>query len=293
MTSFVKLPAVRKSKKGNLPNLIIIGAQKCGTTSMHYYLSYHPQITMSREKELNFFIQERNWHKGIEWYKSNFNSEAKVRGETSPNYTNFPSWSGVPERMHSVVPETRLIYIVRDPIDRIIAHYIHYYAEGLEHRKLSDALKDFNNNIYVCRSKYYMQLEQYLNYFSKSNILITTLEDLYSHRLQTLQEVFRFLDVDDSFYNRKFFKIKHKSNYKRRKNLIGLAISQIPGINIVERLPFDIREKVKTLIYFPFSHKIELPVLENNLRQELIDYLRDDINCLREFTCYNFESWCV
>ena len=83
-----------------------------------------------------------------------------------------------------------------------------------------------------------MQLEQYLNYFSKSNILITTLEDLYSHRLQTLQEVFRFLDVDDSFYNRKFFKIKHKSNYKRRKNLIGLAISQIPGINIVERLPF-------------------------------------------------------
>ena len=152
---------------------------------------------------------------------------------------------------------------------------------------------DFNNNIYVCRSKYYMQLEQYLNYFSKSNILITTLEDLYSHRLQTLQEVFRFLDVDDSFYNRKFFKIKHKSNYKRRKNLIGLAISQIPGINIVERLPFDIREKVKTLIYFPFSHKIERPVLENNLRQELIDYLRDDINCLREFTCYNFESWCV
>jgi hypothetical protein len=161
-----------------LPNLIIIGAQKCATTSLHYYLSIHPQICMSREKELNFFIFERNWHKEIKWYKSNFVKKAKISGESSPGYTSYPFFDGVPERMYSVVPKAKLIYIVRDPIDRIISHYIHQYSAGLENRKLSDALKGFDNNRYVCRSKYYTQLEQYLKYFERSRILIITQEDL-------------------------------------------------------------------------------------------------------------------
>jgi hypothetical protein len=67
-----------------LPNLIIIGAPKCGTTSLHHYLSLHPQISMSREKELNFFIAERNWSKGIAWYAAQFAADNKVRGEASP-----------------------------------------------------------------------------------------------------------------------------------------------------------------------------------------------------------------
>ena len=65
---------------------------------------------MSREKELNFFVDELNWNKGIEWYKSNFIGEAKIHGESSPNYTNYPFFAGVPERMYSVVPKAKLIY---------------------------------------------------------------------------------------------------------------------------------------------------------------------------------------
>ncbi len=95
-----------------LPNLIIIGAQKCATTSLHYYLSLHPHIFMSREKELNFFIFERNSHKGIEWYKSNFVIKANISGESSPDCTNYPFFDGVPERMYSVVPKAKLIYII-------------------------------------------------------------------------------------------------------------------------------------------------------------------------------------
>lgn len=119
-------------KDDMLPNLIVIGAHKCATTSLHYYLGLHPQISMSREKELNFFIKERNWYKGIEWYKSNFTTKAMIYGESSPNYTNYPFFMGVPERMCSVVPEAKLIYIVRDPIDRVISHYVHNYANSHE-----------------------------------------------------------------------------------------------------------------------------------------------------------------
>ncbi len=73
-----------------LPNLIVIGAQKCGTTSLHDYLGRHPEIRMSAEKELNFFQLERNWHRGVHWYEKQFPGGTAIRGETSPGYTYFP-----------------------------------------------------------------------------------------------------------------------------------------------------------------------------------------------------------
>src|SRR6059058_6332030 len=76
--------------RGALPNLIVIGAQKCGTSGLHYYLSLHPEVSMSRPKELNFFIVERNWPRGTEWYAAHFEPRAIVRGESSPNYTAYP-----------------------------------------------------------------------------------------------------------------------------------------------------------------------------------------------------------
>ena len=82
-----------------LPNLVVIGAQKCGTSGLHYQLSLHPEIWMSRPKELNFFIEERNWSRGQDWYRHCFDARAKVRGESSPNYTAYPQHLGVPERM--------------------------------------------------------------------------------------------------------------------------------------------------------------------------------------------------
>lgn len=276
-----------------LPNLIIIGAQKCGTTSLHYYLSLHPQIRMSREKELNFFIKERNWHKGIEWYKSNFTTKAKIYGESSPNYTNYPFFMGVPERMCSVVPEAKLIYIVRDPIDRITSHYVYNYANSHENRTIAEALAYFDNNPYVYRSKYCMHLEQYLKYFENTRILIITQEDLYTQRRKTLQEIFRFLDIDDSFYIQKFSNIRFNSSDLRRKNRIGLLLTRMPGMKIIERDPPGVRWHIERFLYFPFSQKIEKPTLDENLKQELIDYLRDDINRLRQFTDYNFENLCV
>ena len=248
---------------------------------------------MSREKELNFFVHENNWNKGIEWYKSNFTGEAEIHGESSPRYTSYPFFGGIPERMYSIVPGAKLIYILRDPIERIISHYIQTYANGRENRTITEALTNLDNNIYVCYSKYYMQLSQYLKYFPKANILIITMEYLSSHRQQTLQQVFRFLDVDDSFYSHKFSKIKHKSIYNRRKNRFGVLLSRTPIMNIVKRLPFAIRGPTKVLLYYPFSRKTERPMLDDNLRAALIDYLKDDINRLREYTGRDFDDWCV
>ncbi|MCG8468872.1 MAG: hypothetical protein MJB57_11825 [Gemmatimonadetes bacterium] len=122
----------REPAASRLPNLVVVGAQKCGTSALHYYLDLHPAIAMSRPKELNYFIEDRNWSRGPEWYVKRFDGRAPVRGETSPNYTAHPTFDGVPERMAASIPDARLIYIVRDPIERIRAHWIHNYARRRE-----------------------------------------------------------------------------------------------------------------------------------------------------------------
>jgi hypothetical protein len=289
----VQMPSIRKPSNGTLPNLIIIGAQKCGTSSLHYYLNLHPQISMSREKELDFFIQEFNWHRGVEWYKSRFTGTASIHGEASPNYTNYPYFRGVPAKTHATVPEAKLIYIVRDPIERIISHYIHRSASGSEHRELSEALAETESTSYLWRSKYYTQLAQYLDYFPQSSILILTQEDLQNNRRETLQEVFRFLCVDDTFYSPRFSRIRHSSVQKRRKTPLGLFLAQTPVVRAVERLPFKVPGKARVFRYFPFSRRIARPTLNDNLREALVEQLAEDINRLRAYTGRSLEQWSV
>src|SRR5688572_24468381 len=110
-----------------LPNFFIIGAMKAGTTSLWQYLRRHPEIFMSKLKEPGYFTEELRWDQGIEWYRSLFDDAGSARavGEASTSYTKWPRFAGIPARMHALVPEARLIYLVRDPGDRIRSHYIH------------------------------------------------------------------------------------------------------------------------------------------------------------------------
>jgi hypothetical protein len=276
-----------------LPNLIIIGAQKCATTSLHYYLSLHPQVAMAREKELDFFILECNWHKGVEWYRSQFTGPGLIHGEASPRYTAYPLLDGVPERMHAVVPDAKLIYIVRDPIERIISSYVHSYAYGLEHRSLAESLADLEANKYVDRSKYFMQIEQYLRRFSKSRILILTRGDLLARRRHVMRQVFGFLGVDDAFYAPWFSYVKHSSKLKRRLTARGRRLAETPMMRAVEGWPSGVRRRVKAVVYFPFSRPVPRPDLGGPLRRALIEHLRDDVDRLRAWTGRDFAEWCV
>jgi hypothetical protein len=163
--------------RGALPNLVVIGAQKCGTSGLHYILGTHPEISMSSPKELNFFIGERNWSRGVEWYREHFDPEAAVRGESSPNYTTYPHHLGIPERMHGVVPDAKLIFLVRDPLERIAAHWVHNYAKRRERGELRETLLH-PNTTYVLRSKYHAQLRQFLNFYALSQVLVIDQADL-------------------------------------------------------------------------------------------------------------------
>ena len=156
----------RRKRHAELPNLIIIGGLKCGTTSIHHYLGLHPEIQMSKPKELNFFVEELNWDLGLDWYASRFDDRFKVRGESSPHYTNLPRFTGVAERIHEHCPDARLIYMVRDPIKRILSHWVHATGAGYETGELVEVLSEPDSS-YMNRSKYWMQLQPYLELFDR------------------------------------------------------------------------------------------------------------------------------
>ena len=278
---------------GHLPTFLIIGAAKCGTTSLHYYLDLHPEIAMSWEKEIRFFNHDYRWRGGIEWYRRHFVGEAKAYGEASVGYTHYPTFPSAPERIHSVVPDVKLIYIVRDPIERTVSDYVHQFSEGNENRPLDEVLADLDGNPFAPRSKYYMQIERYLPYFPREQLLVLDQHDLLHRRLETLRDIFRFIGVDETFESPKFTKVKHKTADKGRKGPVARFLKRLSETAPAKVFSADFRRQVGKVIYPFFSTRIERPVLGEELRARLADYLKDDVERFREFCGRDFANWSV
>ncbi|MBT8201846.1 MAG: sulfotransferase [Acidimicrobiia bacterium] len=178
-----------------LPDFIVIGAMKAGTTALFQYLVKHPQISMPWRKELDFFSNEANWAKGVEWYEEQFATapDGMVIGEASPNYTKRHSWPDTPKRLISVVPDAKLIYMVRDPIVRMQSMYLDMLHYGGEVRSVAEVANDHD---YISTSLYGWQLVPYFEHFGSDRILVETAERLKADRDGVLERVFRFLEVD-------------------------------------------------------------------------------------------------
>jgi hypothetical protein len=193
--------------------------------------------------------------------------------------------------MHATVPDVRLIYVVRDPIERMISHYIHLYAEGIEDRPIADALLASSPNWYVEFSSYHRQIQRYLRLFPRQNVLIVSADDLLGRRDGTLREVFEFLGVDTSFRSWRFRSMRHSSSYKRRKTTLGRRLAVSGAGRLLDHLPGDLRWHAQKLVYLPFSKGIERPVLSSGVRARLVERLRPDIESLQDLAGRNFEEW--
>jgi hypothetical protein len=279
-------------RSGALPNLIVIGGLKCGTTSLHHYLNLHPEIEMSRPKELNFFVAELNWGLGADWYAGHFAPGAAVRGESSPHYTNRPRFQGVAARMHETIPGARLIYMVRDPIDRMLSHYLHNAAGGYEERPLEQALAD-ERSAYVDRSRYAFQLEPYLDAFGSASLRVVSREELKDDRAGTMRGLFEFLGVDPEFTSEQFEREWETGSGKRggRFRIMDRAV-RLPGLRTLDRnfdrLPERLRWVVERLVHDPDSGAAPKPDLSAELRRRLEDLFRDDVTQLEQLTGRRF-----
>jgi hypothetical protein len=279
-----------RSGRGALPNLIVIGAQKCGTSGLHYYLSLHPEVWMSRPKELNFFLEERNWPRGVDWYRRHFDPDASVRGEASPNYTAYPHHVGVAERMASVVPDAKLIYLVRDPLERIAAHWVHNYAKRREKGSLSETLTH-PNTTYLMRSQYHMQLRRFLDHYSRERVLVIDQGDLRAHRAETLREVFEFAGASPDFTHPHFESERHQTSRKTRSTRLGARLERASRTRGGRVLPKNVWLALDERL--PFRRPIERPDVAAALDDEVLSVLREDATRHRELTGRDFATWSI
>ena len=198
-----------KPRKETAPDFIIIGAGKCGTSSLHKYICAHPQVLSPHKKELNFF--HGNFNKGVDWYLSHFPSltdSAEYRtGEASPVYFHAPQ---VDERIHGLFPKTKLIVLLRNPVDRAVSWHYHQVKCGNSKQTAAAALKNAIAKLqdvseselaysggYIQESLYFYKLQRWLKLFSRSQLLIIQSENFFSRPQSIMSKVFDFLELPD------------------------------------------------------------------------------------------------
>ncbi|MCC7087153.1 MAG: sulfotransferase [Pirellulales bacterium] len=222
------------------PNLFIVGAMKSGTSSLHNYLGDHPEVFMCEPKEPCYFVakEELNWPaieawgfwKGEQNYLKLFENagHATIIGESSTLYTKAPHINGVPGRIAQFNPEARLIYVMRDPVERTISHYWHHVNHNDEWREPLAAIRD--SSLYRDVSNYAMQLDPYVRLFGIDRIFVLTFEELTAAPARTLAKVFHWLGVDDQFTPR---------NLNERANVTPEQIDQVRFRGWLKRLRFS------------------------------------------------------
>ena len=277
-----------------LPNLIVIGAAKAGTTTLHHHLGLHPEVTMSSPKDLRFFIDEFNWSRGAEWYSAQFPDDAPVRGEASPRYTAYPHYLDVPERMAALVPDAKLIYIVRDPIERIVSDYEMFVRSGGEDRPLAELVRNPDGSFLVARSRYWFQLERFLRHYPDDRILVLDSADLDRKTPAAMAAAFRFIGVDDTFTSPEFHVRENVAwATPRDRNELGepivRALDRVLGAERSERL----RARAPRALHAPFSQRRGSAELAADQRERLREFLAVDAERLRAHTGLALAGWSV
>jgi Sulfotransferase family len=222
------------------PNLFLIGAMKSGTTSLNGYLASHPQVFMAPSKEPTHFVDgdelksvsKAIWNMGY-WrdrsrYLQQFSGagDAVVLGEASTNYSKLPRITGVARRIAEFNPHARILYLMRDPIERTLSHYWHNAKYHDERRDILKAVQ--REPHYREVSHYAMQIEPFLELFGPGQVKALTLETLKNDPVTVLQGLFRWLGVDDS----------HEPPDLARRNATGeeiMGAHRLPALRRIRR----------------------------------------------------------
>ena len=292
----------------NLPNFLIIGAAKGGTTSLYYYLSQHPQIYMSPLKEPRFFALEGEKlnfqnpdrsinHTSITSFSDycqlfeGVNNEIAI-GEASPLYLYS---SKAIDRIAHYIPEAKLIAVLRNPVDRAYSCYKHLIA--YESCSFADALDREEQRInqnwahlwhYRQGGYYYRQLKGYFEKFDKEQIQVYLFDELKSDPLKLVQNVFSFLEVDNSFVPDLTYKnVSNNPKVKVLQNIVneGHWLRSASKKIIPENSRKNIAKKIRNWNSKKFD------VIPEDVKLQLIEDYREDILNLQELVGLNLSHW--
>ena len=178
------------------PDFVIIGAMKAATSTLHDQLAQQRGIAMYEPKEPCFFSDDEVFARGLEWYGMCFTAAAEgdLRGESSTHYAKLPSLPHAAERLHAHRPDARIVYVLRQPIDRLVSHFMHGWSEGWYGDSIAEAVE--RDASLVDYGRYAMQLRPWLDRFGADRVLLVAYDVLRSRPQEELDRLGRFLGAD-------------------------------------------------------------------------------------------------
>lgn len=271
-----------------LPDFIIIGAMKCGTTTLYRYLALHPEVDMSRDKETDFFVAEKNWDKGLAWYSNQFSHADRVRGEASPNYTKCSDFPGVAGRIAETCPEVKLIYIVREPVSRAESQYRHsFIMEGLDGDL--EAFETSPQYRHILDSSHYArQAEEYLRLFPKEAFLFLDFDELRHDPQAVMDKVTDHIGV-----SRMQIEDLGKQNDSAELSRVPPVVLRFASSGLGRRLAGlmsrDLRNRIRGALAFRKSRVP--PAFPEAIRARMKAELSEDSARFREMSGLPFDGW--
>ena len=268
-------------------DFMIIGAMKSATTSLHAYLNQHPRIFLSNPKETDFFIEEKNLSKGLDWYHGLFKNadQSQLLGEATTSYTKLPDFTGVAERIYKYNDKVKLIYLVRNPIERAISHYRHSQGFGRVDLPFEKEIRQ-DISKYVQYGRYSYQIYEYLKYFDKNQILIVQSEKLISQPKQTLAEILEFLGLDSISID--VSGVFNNSQEKTKRTKFNKILRENVFIKVFKRLT----PRFVTTAYLKLTEK-KLPNLMITPDDEIFlkTKFKEDVNTLMDEFHLDLNYW--
>lgn len=255
--------------------LLIIGAMKCGTSSLFDYLQGHPEICPATVKEPEYFSEKQDHGLAVTDYGELWDFDPDLHKfvlDASTGYTKYPLESNVPARIHRYGIKPKFIYIVRNPIDRVASH-INY----IKH----DA---FDSEAAISTSKYFMQLEQFRAYFPREDFLILDFDELKEDSRSLLCRIYSFLGLTEEYFPDEFHAIKphFESSFEKR-------LKQFKNTTFLNRLPKPFTKAVQEMIISISSGRKR--VLNDEEKAFLYKELQDDMRCLQKTYGIDVMKW--
>lgn len=275
---------------GRLPDFVVAGAAKGGTTSLFYYLKPHPQVWMPEAKELHFF--SNHFDRGAEWLRAQFAPAGadQIAGEMTPEYLEHPQAA---ERMHSVVPDAKIVIILRHPVERAYSHYQMQRAKFSAEEPFNDILDleekggveavPLPHAAYLRGGRYHEHIQRWLRHYPRSALLVLLMDDLERDPAGVYRQLCAHIGVGseplpDNLGRRYNRTMPVRSKFLRKVMVRYRLDKRLPG-NAGQYLDYFNRDKGN---YEP---------LDSATRQRLLDYYRDDTTALADFLDRDLTSW--
>lgn len=269
-----------------LPDTLIVGAMKSGTSALAQHLAEHPDVYFSPEKEIHFFNRVELWDRGLDWYQRFFagaTTEARV-AEGSPSTMFYPDSV---ERLAKTLPDARLIAILRHPVDRTWSQYWHEQAIGKQLGTFEEAVERQltapEEPFIVERSRYLPQLEQLAVHYPRERIHVVLLDDLVAEPRRTYAEVCRFLDIDAAYVPSELTEVINPSKDIRFMPVLR-GLYHIKAWNWLPK-------RVSGPLYRSFFRPAQRPEMDLAIRTRLIEVFRADNAALAAWLGRDLSAW--